>query len=78
MKIRQTIQNIVEQAAHRTVNCTGEIFLSSIEILTVVSEIERQFKIAMEDSKIFREIFTSYEALFDYVEKMVRQGDADR
>lgn len=76
MDIKKETKEIIETVTNRFVECEGEVLLSSIEILMIVSELERKFEIAIDDRKIFRQVFTTYENLFQYLEKKIYDKEA--
>lgn len=68
MNIRKETKRIIKNVANKPIDFKEKILLSSIEILTIVAELEKKFGIIIDDKKIFREIFLNYETLFEYIE----------
>lgn len=61
------LDTMVNQYNQKDLSLTDELQLSSIQILKIVSSIEKKFGIEVEDEYIFHGLFTSCEVLCSYI-----------
>ena len=69
------LDTMVNQYNQKDLSFTDKLQLSSIQILKIVSSIEKKFGIEVEDEYIFHGLFGSCEALCSYICNMLDLTD---
>lgn len=63
----------IKETKDEELTTTTEVLLSSLQILNMLSKVEKKFGIEIEDELVFHGLFSSIQLLSDYVMKLLEE-----